>query len=109
MSGIVVGFEGSCPHSEEGVKEEAKNTPVSSVKSVLGHLIGAAGAAELITCVLAMRDSIVPPTVNLHDPDPQLDLDYVPNEPRKMPVDIAMNESFGFGGQNNVVIIKKWQ
>ncbi len=90
-------------------KEEAKNTPVSSVKSLLGHLIGAAGAAELITCVLAMRDSIVPPTMNLHDPDPQLDLDYVPNEPRKMPVSIAMNESFGFGGQNNVVIIKKWQ
>jgi 3-oxoacyl-[acyl-carrier-protein] synthase II len=90
-------------------KEEAKNTPVSSVKSTLGHLIGAAGAAELITCVLAMRDSVVPPTMNLHDPDPQLDLDYVPNEPRKMPVNIAMNESFGFGGQNNVVIIKKWQ
>ncbi|MHC4629253.1 MAG: beta-ketoacyl-[acyl-carrier-protein] synthase II, partial [Planctomycetota bacterium] len=90
-------------------KEEAKNTPVSSVKSVLGHLIGAAGAAELITCVLAIRDSVVPPTMNLHDPDPQLDLDYVPNEPRKMPVNIAMNESFGFGGQNNVVTIKKWQ
>ena len=90
-------------------KDEAKNTPVSSVKSMLGHLIGAAGAAELITCVLAMRDSIVPPTMNLHDPDPQLDLDYVPNKPREMPVNIAMNESFGFGGQNNVVIIKKWR
>lgn len=88
--------------------EQAKNTPVSSIKSMLGHLIGAAGAAELIACVLAMRDSIVPPTMNLHDPDPQLDLDYVPNEPRKMPVNIAMNESFGFGGQNNVVIIKKY-
>ena len=89
-------------------KEEAKNTPASSVKSTLGHLIGAAGAAELITCVLAIRESVVPPTMNLHDPDPQLDLDYVPNEPRKMPVNIAMNESFGFGGQNNVVIIKKY-
>ena len=89
-------------------KEEAKNTPASSVKSVLGHLIGAAGAAELITCVLAIRDNIVPPTMNLNDPDPQLDLDYVPNKPRKMQVDIAMNESFGFGGQNNVVIIKRF-
>jgi len=89
-------------------KEKAKNTPASSVKSVLGHLIGAAGAAELITCVLAIRDNIVPPTMNLNDPDPQLDLDYVPNEPRKMQVDIAMNESFGFGGQNNVVIIKRF-
>jgi len=90
-------------------KEEAKNTPASSVKSMLGHLIGAAGAAELITCVLAIRDNIVPPTMNLNDPDPALDLDYVPNKPRKMPVNIAMNESFGFGGQNNVVIIKRYQ
>jgi len=90
-------------------KEEAKNVPASSVKSMLGHLIGAAGAAELITCVLTIRDNIVPPTMNLNDPDPALDLDYVPNKPRKMPVNIAMNESFGFGGQNNVVIVKKYQ
>jgi 3-oxoacyl-[acyl-carrier-protein] synthase II len=89
-------------------KEEAKNIPVSSVKSMLGHLIGAAGAAELITCILAIRDNIVPPTINLHDPDPTLDLDYVPNTPRKKQVDIAMKESFGFGGQNNVVIIKRF-
>ena len=90
-------------------KEEAKNTPASSVKSMLGHLIGAAGAAELITCVLAIRDNTAPPTMNLNDPDPALDLDYVPNEPRKMQIDVAMNESFGFGGQNNVVIIKRYQ
>jgi len=89
-------------------KEEAKNTPASSVKSMLGHLIGAAGAAELITCVLAIRDNILPPTMNLIDPDPELDLDYVPNKPRKSQVDVAMNESFGFGGQNNVVIIKRF-
>jgi len=89
-------------------KEKAKSTPASSVKSTLGHLIGAAGATELITCVLAIRDNIVPPTMNLNDPDPQLDLDYVPNEPRKMRVNVAMNESFGFGGQNNVVIIKRF-
>jgi 3-oxoacyl-[acyl-carrier-protein] synthase II len=90
-------------------KDRAKTTPASSVKSTLGHLIGAAGASELITCVLAIRDNIVPPTMNLNDPDPQLDLDYVPNQPRKMQVDIAMNESFGFGGQNNVVIIKRFE
>ena len=89
-------------------KEEAKNTPASSVKSMLGHLIGAAGAAELITCVLAIRDNILPPTMNLIDPDPELDLDYVPNKPRKCQVDVAINESFGFGGQNNVVIIKRF-
>jgi 3-oxoacyl-[acyl-carrier-protein] synthase II len=90
------------------LKEEAKNTPVSSIKSMLGHLIGAAGAAELISCVLAMRDSILPPTANYNDPDPELDLDYVPNKPRKAEINIAMKESFGFGGQNNVVIIKRW-
>jgi 3-oxoacyl-[acyl-carrier-protein] synthase II len=90
-------------------KERAKQIPVSSIKSMMGHLIGAAGAAELITCVLAIRDGIVPPTINLNDPDPQLDLDYVPNVPRKMRVDIAMKESFGFGGQNNVVIVKRYE
>jgi 3-oxoacyl-[acyl-carrier-protein] synthase II len=88
-------------------KDRAKNIPASSIKSMLGHLIGAAGAAELITCVLAIRDNIVPPTINLNDPDPALDLDYVPNKSRKMQVDIVMKESFGFGGQNDVVIIKR--
>ena len=90
-------------------KERAKQVPASSVKSMLGHLIGAAGAAEFITCVLAIRDSIVPPTINLNDRSPELDLDYVPNAPRRMPVSIVMNESFGFGGQNNVVIIKRYE
>lgn len=90
-------------------KEQAPNIPASSPKSMMGHLIGATGAAELITCILAIRDNIVPPTINLNDPDPELDLDYVPNKPRKANVDIALNESFGFGGQNNVVIIKRYQ
>jgi 3-oxoacyl-[acyl-carrier-protein] synthase II len=89
-------------------KEKAKSIPASSVKSMFGHLIGAAGAAEIITCVLAIRDNIVPPTMNLNEPDSALDLDYVPNKPRKHNVNIAMKESFGFGGQNNVVIIKRF-
>lgn len=89
--------------------ERAREVPASSIKSMLGHLIGAAGAAELIACVLAIRDNIVPPTINLADPDPKLDLDYVPNTPRRMPVNVAMNESFGFGGQNNVVIVKRYE
>jgi 3-oxoacyl-[acyl-carrier-protein] synthase II len=89
--------------------DRAKQVPVSSVKSMMGHLIGAAGAAELITCVLALRDGIVPPTINLNDPDPKLDLDYVPHKPRKLAVRTIMKESFGFGGQNNVVILKKFE
>jgi 3-oxoacyl-[acyl-carrier-protein] synthase II len=90
-------------------KERAKQIVVSSIKSMMGHLIGAAGAAELITCVLAIRYGVVPATINLNDPDPQLDLDYVPNKPRKVRVNLAMKESFGFGGQNDVVIVKKYE
>ncbi len=90
-------------------KDQAYDTPLTSVKSMMGHLIGATGAAEMITCVLAIRDNIIPPTMNLNDPDPELDLDYVPNVPRETPVNIALNESFGFGGQNNVVILKRYQ
>ncbi len=86
----------------------AHNIPISSVKSTMGHLIGAAGAAELIACVLALRDNTLPPTANLHDSDPQLDLDYVPNEPRRADLNIVLNESFGFGGQNNVVISQRY-
>ncbi len=89
--------------------DRARQVAVSSIKSMLGHLIGAAGAAEIIASVLAIRDNIVPPTMNLHDPDPKLDLDYVPNAPRKMPVNTVMKESFGFGGQNNVVILKRFR
>jgi 3-oxoacyl-[acyl-carrier-protein] synthase II len=75
----------------------------------MGHLIAATGAAEIITCVLAIRENTLPPTINLHDRDPELDLDYVPNLPRRADVNICLKESFGFGGQNNVVIIKRYQ
>lgn len=84
----------------------AKNVPISSIKSMMGHLIAAAGAVELITCVLAIRDGVVPPTINLDQPDPECDLDYVPNTARKTTVNVAMSNSFGFGGQNDTVVIR---
>jgi len=87
--------------------DHAPNVPVSSVKGVLGHLIAAAGATELITCILALRDQIVPPTAHLNTPDPECDLDYVPNRPRPAALTTVMSNSFGFGGQNNTLIIRK--
>ena len=79
--------------------------PVSSAKSMLGHLIAAAGATELITCIMAMQDQILPPTANLNAPDPDCNLDYIPNTPRKASVKTCMSNSMGFGGQNNTIII----
>jgi len=87
----------------------ATKVPISSVKSMLGHLIAGAGAVELITCVLAIRDGIVPPTINIHTPDPNCDLDYVPNEARKVPVRTCLSNSFGFGGQNDTLIITAYE
>ncbi len=88
--------------------EHAKNVPVSSPKSQMGHLIGATGCAELITCVKAIEENTLPMTMNLNDPDPELDLDYVANQPRKTEINTVMSESFGFGGQNNVLIIRRF-
>jgi 3-oxoacyl-[acyl-carrier-protein] synthase II len=88
--------------------ERARKVPVSSIKSMMGHLIAAAGAVELITCVLAIRDGIIPATVNYFNPDPQLDLDYVPNQARKHRVNVALSNSFGFGGQNDTLIIRRF-
>ena len=89
--------------------ELAPNIPMSSIKSMMGRLIAAAGAVELITSVLTMKHGLIPPTRNLHSPDPDLDLDYVPNDARKASVDVALSNNFGFGGQNDTLIIERYQ
>ena len=86
--------------------EHAYKVPISSPKSMVGHLMGAAGAISTIACVLAIRDGMIPPTINLETPDPQCDLDYVPNVARRTPVRTAMANGFGFGGQNSVAVFR---
>lgn len=88
--------------------ERAKKIPVSSNKSMVGHLLGAAGAVEMIATVLTINNGIIPPTINYEVPDPECDLDYVPNQARKAPVNTAISESFGFGGHNAVLVVKKY-
>jgi len=88
--------------------DRAYRVPISSVKSELGHLIAAAGATELMTCVLAIRDQILPPTINLEHPDPECDLDYVPNEARRAEVEVCLSNSFGFGGQNDSLVVRRF-
>jgi 3-oxoacyl-[acyl-carrier-protein] synthase II len=92
--------------------DHAPRVPFSSVKSMLGHLIQAAGAVELITCVQSIRTGHVPPTMNLKNQDPQCDLDYVPNASRDLGaqggVDVCLSNSFGFGGQNDTLCVRRW-
>ena len=87
--------------------ERAYEIPVSATKSMVGHLIGAAGSVELIATVLAMENEMIPPTINYEVPDPECDLDYVPNQARPAKIEIAMKNSFGFGGKNSILIIAK--
>jgi len=89
--------------------DHAKKVPVSATKSMTGHLLGAAGSTEAIFTVLAIRDGIMPPTINYEEPDPQCDLDYVPNAARRKPLKIAMSNAFGFGGTNATLVFKKFE
>jgi beta-ketoacyl-acyl-carrier-protein synthase II len=89
-------------------KEQAYKIPISSTKSMTGHMMGTTGALEAILCVQSVRDNIVPPTINYHTPDPNCDLDYVPNQARELQVNVAMSNAFGFGGHNAVLIVREY-
>lgn len=89
--------------------EHAYNVTISSTKSMTGHVMGATGAIESVFCLLAIRDQIVPPTINYETPDPECDLDYVPNQARPRKVEVALNNAFGFGGHNGVLVIKAFK
>ena len=87
--------------------DHARKLAVSSTKSMTGHLLGAAGGVEAIFSILAIRDQVAPPTINLDNPDEGCDLDYVPHTAREMKIDIAMSNSFGFGGTNGTLVFRK--
>lgn len=89
--------------------EHAYRIPISATKSMTGHMIGAAGAFEAIVCMLSMRDGWVHPTINYETPDPECDLDYVPNQARQVPVNVALSNSFGFGGQNASLVLSRFE
>jgi len=88
--------------------EHAKKIPVSATKSMTGHLLGAAGSTESIFTILTIRDGIIPPTINYEEPDPDCDLDYVPNSARRQPVNVAISNAFGFGGTNAALVLTKF-
>ena len=88
--------------------EVAAGVPISSTQSETGHLLGATGALVVAVTALAMRDGFLPPTINLTDPDPVCDLDYIPNVGREADVRVAVSNSFGFGGHNAVLVIRRW-
>jgi 3-oxoacyl-[acyl-carrier-protein] synthase II len=88
--------------------DHAYKTAISSTKSMTGHMMGATGALEALLCVQAIRYDTIPPTINYSTPDPDCDLDYVPNEARQAPVNVAISNAFGFGGHNSVLVLRSY-
>jgi 3-oxoacyl-[acyl-carrier-protein] synthase II len=88
--------------------DRAYTTPISSIKSMIGHALGAAGGLESVACVLSLRDGVVPGTMNYENPDPDCDLDYVPNQAREVDVRVALNINLGFGGHNSAILFRRW-
>ncbi len=88
--------------------DRAFKIPISSTKSMTGHLVSAGGAVEAVACLLAIRDGVLPPTINLENPDPECDLDYIANHARDVRVIVALSNSFGFGGQNTTLVLRRW-
>jgi len=86
----------------------AHKIPISSTKSMTGHLLGATGGVEIVACVVSLRQGAIPPTINYEVPDPDCDLDYVPNQTRETEIQVALSDSMGFGGHNSVLIVKKF-
>jgi len=89
--------------------ELAYKTPISSTKSMTGHIMGATGALEAIFCVQAVREGILPPTIHYETPDPECDLDYIPNVAREQKIEIAISNAFGFGGHNAVLVVRRYK
>ena len=87
--------------------DQAGKTAVSSTKSMIGHLLGAAGGVEAVFSVLAIHDGVAPPTINLDEPGEECDLDYVPNQAREMPINVSVSNSFGFGGTNGTLVFRR--
>lgn len=102
-----VGDVGECMAIKVALGDHAKKIPISSTKSMTGHLLGAAGAIEAMFCVLALRDQIAPPTINLDNPSPDCDLDFVPHHAREMKMDVCVSNSFGFGGTNGALVFRR--
>jgi len=89
--------------------ERAGRVPIGATKSMTGHLLGGAGAIEAIICIQALRTGLIPPTINLDEPDPACDLDYVPHQARQAELEVALSNSFGFGGHNTTLVFKTFR